>query len=199
LALTVDHVRYVSGGRLRQGVGSSWLAERTAPGRQMRAFVQRADHFRPPQDGDVPIIMVGPGTGIAPFRAFLQERAATGARGGAWLFYGHQHEATDYFYREELVDFRRAGVLGKLSLAWSRDGAAKIYVQDKMAEAGEEIWDWLYDGAYFYVCGDAAHMAPAVEDTLVRIVAEHGNRDEDAAVAYVEKMKRNGRYQADVY
>jgi sulfite reductase (NADPH) flavoprotein alpha-component len=199
VALTVDHVRYREGGRMRHGVASSWLAERAPLGQRLKGYVQRADHFRLPQDGAAPIIMVVPGTGIAPFRAFLQERAATGAKGPAWLFFGHRRAATDFFYREELEGFLNDGVLSRFSPAWSRDGEGRTYVQDRMLAFGEELCDWLYDGAHFYVCGDAARMAVQVEQTLAEIISDFGNRDDEAAQAYIEKMKTSGRYQTDVY
>lgn len=199
VALTVNHVRYVANGRSRQGVGSSWLAERAPVGAPLRAFIQQAPHFKLPEDDSAPIIMVGPGTGIAPFRAFLQERRAKGAKGPAWLFFGHRHETEEFFYKEDLEAFQKDGVLRRLSLAWSRDRENKAYVQDKMVEAGEELWDWLFDGAYIYVCGDAKHMAAGVEQALTEIVADIGNRDEDAARVYIENLKQSGRYRMDVY
>lgn len=198
-ALTVDHVHYTIDGRTRRGVASSWLCERAPIGTRLRAYVQRAPHFRLPADGETPIIMIGPGTGIAPFRGFLQDRKARGAKGKAWLFFGHRHQASDFFYEDELRQFNADGVLGKLSLAWSRDGEEKNYVQHRMVEAGEEIWDWLYDGAHLYVCGNARRMAGDVERALVEIVVDHGNRDEDTAKAYLDNLKAAGRYQVDVY
>ena len=198
-ALTVDHVRYTVDGRIRDGVTSSWLGERAPLGTTLRAYVQPAHHFRLPADGATPIIMIGPGTGIAPFRGFLLERKAMDAQGRAWLFFGHRHQATDFFYEGELAQFCADGVLCKLSLAWSRDSQEKCYVQHKIAEAGEELWDWLYDGAHLYVCGDARHMAVEVERTLVEIVADYGNRDEEAARAYIDSLRTAGRYHVDVY
>lgn len=199
VSLTVDAVRYALGKRRRLGVASTFLAERIAPGAPVKAFVQRAQHFALPADPATPIIMVGPGTGIAPFRAFLQERAATGAPGRNWLFFGHQHQATDFFYRDELQAWQRDGLLTRLSLAWSRDGAEKYYVQDRMREVGAELWRWIASGAHVYVCGDAKRMARDVEATLVDIVADHGARGADDAVAFVQALKRADRYQADVY
>ena len=143
--------------------------------------------------------MVGPGTGIAPFRAFLLERQATKAPGKNWLFFGHQRQATDFFYKDELHDMKRAGTLTRLSLAWSRDGQQKYYVQDRMREVGPELWRWLAEGAHFYVCGDAKRMAKDVEAALVEIVAQHGVRSTDEAIAFVNGLKKAGRYQADVY
>lgn len=199
IALTVDLVRFAVDGRPRSGVASSWLAERVPVGMRFRAFLQPAPHFRLPDARDVPIIMIGPGTGIAPFRAFLQERRARCESSPAWLFFGHRRRAEDYLYEDELRAFRAQGVLSQLSLAWSRDGSRKTYVQDRLLEQGEELWDWLFDGAHIYVCGDAQHMAPEVEQTLLAIIADHGNRDDDAAVAYLDSLKAAGRYHLDVY
>ena len=199
LSLTVDAVRYVIGKRKRSGVASTFLADRAAPGGKVRAYMQKAHNFALPQDASKPVIMVGPGTGVAPFRAFLQEREASGAPGKNWLFFGHQRMDTDFFYRDELEAMRARGVLTRLSLAWSRDGAEKFYVQDRMREVGAALWQWLAEGAHFYVCGDAKRMAKDVEAALVDIVATHGARPTDEAVAFVSALKKAGRYQADVY
>ncbi|MGP0061126.1 MAG: sulfite reductase subunit alpha [Beijerinckiaceae bacterium] len=199
LSLTVDHVRYEIGDRLREGAASSWLATRLEPGTRLKAYVQKAHNFALPASGDTPIIMIGPGTGVAPFRAFLQEREVRAAKGGAWLFFGHQRQATDFFYEDEMDAFLNAGVLTNLSLAWSRDGARKIYVQDKLREAGKEVWDWIARGAHIYVCGDALRMAGAVEKALADIVAEHSRRDAEQARHFVQDLKKGGAYQTDVY
>jgi sulfite reductase (NADPH) flavoprotein alpha-component len=199
LTLTVDAVRYVIRKRKRFGVASTFLADRAAPGMTLRAYVQRAHGFALPKDPSTPVIMVGPGTGVAPFRAFLQEREAIGAPGKNWLFFGHQRIDTDFFYRDELEAMRERGFLTRLSLAWSRDGAEKFYVQDRMREVGAALWQWLAEGAHFYVCGDAKRMAKDVEAALVEIVATHGARPTDEAVAFVSALKKAGRYQADVY
>ncbi|GLK81050.1 sulfite reductase subunit alpha [Methylopila turkensis] len=199
VSLTVAAVRYRIGDRTRLGLASTYLADRVAPGDKLKVYVQKAHGFALPRAGDTPIIMVGPGTGVAPFRSFLRERMATRAAGGAWLFYGHQREASDYYYREELEELQAAGALTKLSLAWSRDGAEKVYVQDRMREAGAELWSWLEKGAHFYVCGDAKRMAADVEKALVDIVATHGAKSADEAKAFVAGLKKAGRYQADVY
>jgi sulfite reductase (NADPH) flavoprotein alpha-component len=199
LTLTVDAVRYVIGKRKRLGVASTFLADRAAPGMTLRAYVQKAHGFALPKDPSKPVIMVGPGTGVAPFRAFLQEREATAAPGKNWLFFGHQRMDTDFFYRDELEAMRERGALTRLSLAWSRDGAEKFYVQDRMREVGAALWQWLAEGAHFYVCGDAKRMAKDVEAALVDIVATHGARPTDEAVAFVSALKKAGRYQADVY
>jgi sulfite reductase (NADPH) flavoprotein alpha-component len=199
VSLTVDAVRYVVGRRKRLGLASTYLAERAAPGDMLKAYVQKAHGFGLPADPNTPIIMVGPGTGVAPFRAFLQERQATGAPGQNWLFFGHQRSSCDFFYREELHELRQKGVLTRLSLAWSRDGKQKFYVQDRMREVGAELWQWLARGAHFYVCGDAKRMAKDVEAALVEIVATHGARSTDEAIVFIGSLKKTGRYQADVY
>ena len=199
VSLTVDHVRYFMGERTRRGVASSWLSERLEPGSKIKGYIQRAHNFALPENTETPIIMVGPGTGVAPFRAFLHDRAAADAKGGAWLFFGHQRRAADFFYEEEMEDFLGRGVLSKLSLAWSRDGDTKTYVQDKMREDADELWSWLERGAHFYICGDAKRMASDVEKTMVEIAAKKGGHDEAGAKAYVAGLKKSGRYQADVY
>jgi sulfite reductase (NADPH) flavoprotein alpha-component len=199
VALTVDHVRYAIDGRERLGVASTFAGAILRPGDKVKAYVQRAHDFALPADGDTPIIMVGPGTGIAPFRAFLQERMATNAKGPAWLFFGHQKPATDFFYEDELSGFQATGTLSKLSLAWSRNGGNKVYVQDKMREDAAELWSWLSKGSHFYVCGDAKRMAADVDATLIQICAEHGKMDAAAAKAFVKELRAQHRYQADVY
>ena len=199
VSLTVDAVRYVIGKRKRLGLASTYLAERAVPGGTVKVYVQKAHNFGLPADPNTPIVMVGPGTGVAPFRAFLQERGATGAPGQNWLFFGHQRSSCDFFYRDELHEMRKKGVLTRLSLAWSRDGREKFYVQDRMREVGAELWQWLARGAHFYVCGDAKRMAKDVEAALVEIVAAHGARSTDEAIAFVASLKKAGRYQADVY
>jgi sulfite reductase (NADPH) flavoprotein alpha-component len=199
VALTVDTVRYQIGKRKRLGVASTFLGERVAPGDIVKAYVQRAQHFALPDDSATPVIMIGPGTGIAPFRAFLHERMATKAPGRNWLFFGHQRRDYDFFYEDELAGMRAAGALMRLSLAWSRDDAQKFYVQDRMREVGRDLWAWLADGAYVYVCGDAKHMAKDVERALVDIVAQFGARKTDEAIAFVGDLKKRGRYQQDVY
>ncbi len=199
LTLTVDSVRYVIGRRRRLGVASTYLGERATPGDTLRAYVQKAHGFGLPKDPTVPVIMVGPGTGVAPFRSFLHERKAVGAPGPNWLFFGHQRQATDFFYREELEAMRDTGLLTRLSLAWSRDGDKKFYVQDRMREVGADLWRWFEQGAHFYVCGDAKRMAKDVDAALVDVVALHGGRSAADAVDFVGGLKKAGRYQADVY
>jgi sulfite reductase (NADPH) flavoprotein alpha-component len=199
LSLTVDCVRYVVGKRKRLGLASTFLAERIKPGDQLKVYVQKAHGFALPQDAKVPIIMIGPGTGIAPFRAFLLDRKATGAPGKNWLFFGHQRSECDFFYSDELNALKTSGLLTRLSLAWSRDGDKKFYVQDRMREVGRELWNWLAEGANIYVCGDAKRMAKDVERALVDIVAQFGARTTDEAVLFVGELKKKGRFQLDVY
>ncbi|KPH80611.1 sulfite reductase subunit alpha [Bosea vaviloviae] len=199
ISLTVDTVRYKIGTRPRWGVASTFLAERVQPGDKVPVYVQRAHGFGLPQNPETPVIMCGPGTGVAPFRAFLHDRRATKAPGRNWLFFGHQRRAADFFYEDELSAMKEEGVLTNLTLAWSRDAGEKIYVQDRMRERGAELFAWLEQGAHFYVCGDAKRMARDVERAMVDVVAQHGNRSPDEAVAYVAGLKKAGRYQADVY
>jgi sulfite reductase (NADPH) flavoprotein alpha-component len=199
VALTVDAMRYDIGNRTRLGVASTYLAERCPPGTALRVYVQKAHAFGLPPDPAIPIIMIGPGTGVAPFRAFLQERRATGATGRNWLFFGHQRSNCDFFYEEEFKEMKASGLLTRLSLAWSRDGKEKIYVQDRMREVGRDLWAWLADGAHIYVCGDAKRMAKDVEIALVDIVAQHGARSAEEAAAFVADLKKQSRYQQDVY
>jgi len=191
--LTVSTVRYGE----RKGVCSAFLADR-AQALKVAIFPQASRHFRLPADDSVPVIMVGPGTGIAPFRAFLEEREARGAKGGNWLFFGEQCAATDFYYREQLQAWQASGHL-RLNTAFSRDQAEKIYVQQRMLEQGAQLWQWLEAGAYFYVCGDAQRMAKDVDAALRAIVAEHGGMDVAQAAAYVEGLSKGKRYLRDVY
>jgi sulfite reductase (NADPH) flavoprotein alpha-component len=199
LSLTVDCVRYVVGKRKRLGLASTFLAERIRPGDEIKVYVQKAHGFALPKDPTTPIIMIGPGTGIAPFRAFLHDRRATGATGRNWLFFGHQRSGTDFFYADELNAMKTSGLLTRMSLAWSRDGDKKFYVQDRMREVGRELWTWLAEGANIYICGDAKRMAKDVERALVDIVAQFGARTTDEAVSFVGELKKKGRFQQDVY
>ena len=199
VSLTVDSVRYDALGRERLGVASTFLGGRAEDQGELLVYVQKAHNFALPKSGDTPIIMVGPGTGVAPFRAFLHERMATNAAGPAWLFFGHQREAQDYFYRDEWEMLRAKSVLTNLSLAWSRDRAQKTYVQHCIREAGTELWAWLERGAHFYVCGDAKKMAKDVEAALRDVAAAHGGLTPEASVAYIARLKSESRYQADVY
>jgi sulfite reductase (NADPH) flavoprotein alpha-component len=195
----VDVVRYESHGRMRKGVCSSFLAER-ADDVPVPVFPSIAKHFHLPEDPDVPIIMVGPGTGVAPFRAYLQERKATGANGKNWLFFGSQHERCDFAYGEEFEAFKKEGLLARLDCAWSRDQAEKIYVQHRMNDNAAEIWKWLdAEGAHFFVCGDAKRMAKDVDATLRKIVQGQGGKSLAQANEYVEKLKSDKRYKRDVY
>jgi sulfite reductase (NADPH) flavoprotein alpha-component len=199
LHLTVDIVRWQSGARLRKGVASTFLADRLVAGERVPVYVQASHGFTLPADPATPIVMVGPGTGVAPFRAFLHERRATGSNGRAWLFFGHQRRHSDFFYEDEFDDFIAAGTLTRLSTAFSRDQETKVYVQDRMIEEGAELYRWLEDGAWFYVCGDAKRMAPDVDRALQRVVAAHGGMTEDAARAYIAALITAGRYRKDVY
>jgi len=196
--LTVSTVRYGYNGSKRGGVCSTFLADRAADV-DIPLFVQKAAHFRPPKDLATPMIMVGPGTGIAPFRAFLQERAANGASGKNWLFFGEQREACDFYYRDEIERLQKQGVLHKFDTAFSRDQKEKIYVQNRMVEQGAELWRWLDEGAHFYVCGDATRMAKDVDAALKHVVASHGGMSDELAAAYVAKMSSDKRYVRDVY
>lgn len=197
--LTVAVVRYEMNGRARSGVCSTFLADRVQVGvTGMPVFVSHS-HFGPPEDGAKDVIMVGPGTGIAPFRAFVQDRVASGAPGRNWVFFGDQRRATDYLYEEEWESWRNAGRVSRVDLAFSRDQPRKIYVQDRMRENAAELWSWIQAGAFFYVCGDAKRMARDVDATLHEIVARQGGMDEAAAAAYVKQMKKDRRYQRDVY
>ena len=198
MALTIDTVRYKIGKRNRFGVASTYFADRIAPGTMIKAYVQKAAHFGLPTDPATPIVMIGPGTGIAPFRAFLHERMATGAKGRNWLFFGHQHRDHDFFYEDELSGLRAAGVLTRLSLAWSRDDVQKFYVQDRMREVGRELWAWLAEGAHVYVCG-AITMGKDVERAMVDVIAAHGARTIDQSVAFLAELKKSNRYHTDVY
>ncbi|MSU51078.1 MAG: sulfite reductase subunit alpha [Opitutus sp.] len=198
--LTVGTVRYELQGRFRSGVCSTFLAERTVPGEsRVGIFVHPNKAFRPPVNGDTPMIMVGPGTGIAPFRAFLHERKATGARGKTWLLFGDQRAATDFLYRDELTTLMRDGVLTRLDTAFSRDQAEKIYVQHRMLEHATELYSWLESGAHFYVCGDASLMAKDVDAALHTVVERAGGKTPDLAAAYVQALKTAKRYARDVY
>ena len=201
VSLTVDAVRYQVGKdkRTRFGVASTFLGGRIEPGDKIKVYVQKAQHFALPADPNKPIIMIGPGTGVAPFRAFLQERIATQAPGGNWLYFGHQRSDYDFFYREEFDAMRKSGHLHRLTLAWSRDGTEKIYVQHRMRQDGRDLWEWISRGAHIYVCGDALRMAKDVEKALIDVVAEHGKRSPEDAARFVNDLKKNDRYQADVY
>lgn len=197
--LTVSVVRYAGDlGRDRTGVCSAYLADHADDG-PVQVFVQRSPHFRPPADPATPMVMVGPGTGVAPFVGFLEERRARGHTGPNWLFFGEQRRATDFYYREELEAYRASGHLNRLDLAFSRDQRNKVYVQDRMREHGPRLWQWLQDGAHLYVCGDASRMAKDVDQALKDIVVTHGGMDADEASAYVRRLASDRRYVRDVY
>jgi sulfite reductase (NADPH) flavoprotein alpha-component len=199
--LTVAVVRYQPerSSHLHLGVCSTFLAERAEGNGKVPVFVHTAKHFRIPENPDMPTIMIGPGTGIAPFRAFLQERKARGAKGKNWLFFGEQQAASDYFYREEFEGWQSEGVLTKFITAFSRDQAHKIYVQHRMLENAAELYEWLENGAIFYVCGDAARMAKDVDTALHQIVEQAGSKSAEQAKEYVDALKKEKRYRKDVY
>ncbi|WOX11172.1 sulfite reductase flavoprotein subunit alpha [Streptomyces sp. N50] len=198
--LTVASVRYGSGDRRYEGVASTYLADRTGgEGRAVGVYVQPNASFGVPADDDAPMVMIGPGTGIAPFRGFLHERAARGASGRNWLFFGDRHRETDFVYEDELAELRARGVLTELDLAFSRDQAEKVYVQTRMRERSRELYGWLEDGAHVYVCGDASRMAKDVEAALLGVVAEQRGRGDDDAAEYLADLRRAKRYVRDVY
>ncbi|MBT6767956.1 MAG: hypothetical protein HOA81_03065 [Opitutales bacterium] len=197
--LTVGTVRYEAFGREKKGVCSTFISDMWDEGTTAGVYFHHNKNFKLPKDGSLPVIMIGPGTGIAPFRAFIEERAATGATGKNWLFFGDQHEASDFLYKSEWDAYLESGALSKLDLAFSRDQAEKIYVQDRMCENAAEIWEWISAGGYFYVCGDASRMAKDVNTALIDIAAEHGGMDEKEAAAYIKQMQKEKRYGRDVY
>ncbi|MGN5191652.1 assimilatory sulfite reductase (NADPH) flavoprotein subunit [Aeromonas veronii] len=198
--LTVGVVRYPQAdGTVRSGAASSYLADRLIEDGEVRVFVEHNDNFRLPANPDTLVIMVGPGTGIAPFRAFMQEREAQGAEGKNWLFFGNPHFTQDFLYQVEWQRYVKSGLLSKISLAFSRDQANKIYVQDRLREAGQELYQWLEAGAHFYVCGDANKMAKDVQEALLDVIAEHGHKSREEAEEYLSELRRAKRYQRDVY
>lgn len=196
--LCVGAVRYTTNDRRRGGVCSTFMADRLQPGDKARVFVHSNKNFRLPEDSSKPVIMVGPGTGIAPFHAFLEERHASKATGKNWFFFGNPYKATDFCYEEELTALVEAGEL-KLSVAWSRDQAQKVYVQHLMEQEGETLWQWLQEGAFFYVCGDASRMAKDVDAALVKVAEKFGNMSTEDATAYIADLRKEKRYQRDVY
>src|SRR5690606_24263278 len=197
--LTVASVRYGAHGLPRKGVASTDLADLVKKGGSVPVFTQPNKNFRLPASGETPVIMVGPGTGVAPFRAFVEHRAALGHPGKNWLFFGDQRYTYDFLYQLEWQDHLKSGVLSKLDVAFSRDQPEKIYVQHKMAERARELYAWLEEGAHFYVCGDASRMAADVHEALVTVVEKQGHKSREAAEAYVEDLKKSKRYQRDVY
>lgn len=199
--LTVATVRWNSRGRTRGGVCSTFMAERWEDQTTAGIFAQSQKHFRLPENTDTPVIMVGPGTGVAPFRAYLEEREAIGAKGKNWLFFGEQRAASDFFYKDQFEGWVKNGILSRFDTAFSRDQAQKVYVQHRMRENGAEIWKWLQEGAYFYVCGDKSRMATDVHNELLAIAQTHGGKSLEEAKAYIEDgmMKTEKRYRRDVY
>ncbi|WP_306293545.1 MULTISPECIES: sulfite reductase subunit alpha [Paenibacillus] len=197
--LTIGAVRYTAHGRERKGVCSVQCAERLHEGDTLPIFIQQNKHFNLPESQDTDIIMVGPGTGIAPFRSFIQERAVSKASGRAWLFFGDQHAATDFLYQSELEGYQKDGVLTRIDAAFSRDSEQKVYVQHKMLENSKELFAWLEGGACFYVCGDKQYMAKDVHNALIDIIEKEGSMTREAAEAYLNTMQEQGRYQRDVY
>lgn len=197
--ITVGAVRYDIEGRARAGGASSFLADRVEEDGEVRVFIEHNDNFRLPANPQTPVIMIGPGTGIAPFRAFMQQRAAEGAEGKNWLFFGNPHFTEDFLYQVEWQRYVKEGVLSRIDLAWSRDQQQKVYVQDKLREQGAELWRWINDGAHIYVCGDANRMAKDVEQTLLEVIAEFGAMDAEAADEFLSELRVERRYQRDVY
>lgn len=197
--LTVGVVRYDIEGRARAGGASSFLADRIKEDGEVRVFIEHNDNFRLPTNPETPVIMIGPGTGIAPFRAFMQQRAAENAPGKNWLFFGNPHFTEDFLYQVEWQRYVKEGLLSRIDLAWSRDQKEKIYVQDKLCEQGAELWRWINDGAHIYVCGDARRMAADVEKALLEVIAEFGGMDLESADEYLSELRVERRYQRDVY
>lgn len=197
--ITVATVRYNVHNRERGGVASTWLADRLAEDATIPVYIDPNKNFKLPADDDAPIIMIGPGTGIAPFRSFMQEREERGARGSNWLFFGDQHFLTDFLYQTEWLSWRKSGLLTHMDVAFSRDQTEKIYVQHRIREKSIEIWNWLQDGAYLYVCGDADNMAPDVNEALIDIISQQGNKSREDATEYLRQLTRDKRYQRDVY
>ncbi|HGN1708060.1 TPA: NADPH-dependent assimilatory sulfite reductase flavoprotein subunit [Providencia rettgeri] len=196
---TVGVVRYDIDGRARTGGASGFLADRLNEGDELRIFIEHNDNFRLPNDPNTPVIMIGPGTGIAPFRAFLQQRDNDGAAGKNWLFFGNPHFVDDFLYQVEWQRYVKDGLLTHISLAWSRDQQEKVYVQDKLREQGKEVWQWLQEGAHIYVCGDANRMAKDVELALLEIIGQYGNMDSEEADEFLSELRVMRRYQRDVY
>ena len=196
---TVRVVRFKAHGAERQGVCSGHMGERAPEGGTMPIFLHENNAFRLPEDTDAPVIMIGPGTGIAPFRAFLEHRQVLGQKGPMWLFFGEQRRISDFLYEQQFAQMQRDGVLTKLHTAFSRDTAKKVYVQDRMQENAADLYDWLQRGAYFYVCGDASRMAKDVENALLDVIAKGSNGTLENAAEYLAAMKKQKRYQRDVY
>ncbi|WP_369788948.1 NADPH-dependent assimilatory sulfite reductase flavoprotein subunit [Rouxiella sp. WC2420] len=197
--ITVGVVRYDIDGRARSGGASGYLSDRLEEEGEVRVFIEHNDNFRLPVDSETPVIMIGPGTGIAPFRAFMQQRDNDGAGGKNWLFFGNPHFTDDFLYQVEWQRYVKDGLLTNIDLAWSRDQSEKVYVQDKIRAKGAEVWQWLQEGAHIYVCGDANRMAKDVEQTLLELIAEHGSMSLEAADEFLSDLRFERRYQRDVY
>lgn len=197
--LLVTNVGFVSHGRARKGVSTSFLSERIEEGARVPAFIHTAKHFRLPDDPNAPIVMIGVGTGLAPYRGYLQEREAAGATGRNWLFFGEQRRHANFYHEQEFAAYAASGLLSRFDTAFSRDQADKIYVQHRIREQGREVWSWLNDGAYLYVCGDAERMAPDVDAAIHAVVEEHGGMSREAAAEYVANLRTQKRYRRDVY
>ena len=197
--ITVGAVRYEIEGRARSGGASGYLSDRLEEDGEIRVFIEHNDNFRLPANPETPVIMIGPGTGIAPFRAFMQQRDAEGAEGKNWLFFGNPHFTEDFLYQVEWQSYVKDGLLTNIDLAWSRDQKEKVYVQDKIRAKGAEVWRWIQEGAHIYVCGDANRMAKDVEQALLEVVAEHGGMDTESADEFLSELRVERRYQRDVY
>ena len=197
--LTVGEVHYELIGIARKGVASTFLGDRLSAGGSVGVYLQRSSHFHLPKNSEAPLIMIGPGTGIAPFRAFLEEREAVAATGKNWLFFGDQHQTDDFLYREQISAWQASGLLTELSLAWSRDTAEKIYVQTLIKRQAETFYAWLQEGAYIYICGDATRMAADVDKALRQVIAEQGHLDAMGVDSYMQQLVAEHRYQRDVY
>jgi sulfite reductase (NADPH) flavoprotein alpha-component len=197
--LLVTNVGFVSYGRARKGVSTSFLSERIEAGARVPAFIHSAKHFRLPDDPAAPIIMIGVGTGLAPYRGYLQEREAVGASGKNWLFFGEQRRAANFYHEKEFASYSASGLLTRFDTAFSRDQASKIYVQHRIRECGKEVWSWLQEGAYLYLCGDAERMAPDVDAAIHAVVEEQGAMSKEAAAEFVAGLRTQKRYRRDVY
>ncbi|MGL5800314.1 MAG: NADPH-dependent assimilatory sulfite reductase flavoprotein subunit [Plesiomonas sp.] len=197
--LTVGVVRYEEHAQIRSGGASGFLADRLQIGDALRVFVEPNDNFRLPNDPETPVVMIGPGTGIAPFRAFMQQREASGAEGKNWLFFGNPHFTDDFLYQVEWQKWVKSGLVTQISLAWSRDQAHKVYVQDKIREQGAQLWQWLQQGAHLYVCGDANRMAHDVQRALLEVISQYGHYSAEQAEEYLSELRQTKRYQRDVY
>jgi sulfite reductase (NADPH) flavoprotein alpha-component len=197
--LTIGALRYDAHGRERNGVCSIFVAERLQTGDKVPVFIQQNDNFKLPENPDSPIIMVGPGTGVAPFRSFMQEREEAGAEGKSWLFFGDQHFRTDFLYQTEWQKWVKNGVLTKVDVAFSRDTAEKVYVQHRLLEHSKDLYQWLEQGAFVYICGDEKKMAHDVHDTLLEIIETEGKMSREEAIEYLANMQQQKRYQRDVY